>query len=118
MDLTGWCIASGLVGVVPHAAVKGVRHKRQDIAEAVTIFLGMASLPMGLTCIAAALSGDPAMLPPNWRVYVAVAGTITILLTVGKVTKAFVNDLQSAPRPAHPVQAEGEPERSTARLGS
>ncbi len=108
MDLTGWCIASGLLGAVPHAVVKMLRHKSMDIAGLVTLFLGMFSVPLAGASIKAAIVGDPTQLPSNWRELLAVAGVVALALTFRFVLNAYVA-LKRTPSPVPgPLQLDSE----------
>jgi ABC-type Mn2+/Zn2+ transport system permease subunit len=110
MDLTGWSIALGLVGAGPFALVKAFRHQRLDVAGAVTLFLGMFSVPLALASIRAAIIGDPNSLPTNWRELLAVAGVVTLLLTLWFAKKAYVSAFRPSAEATAPAPG-ADPER-------
>jgi hypothetical protein len=110
MDLTGWSIAVGLVGTTPFALLKVFRHERLDVPGAVTMFLGLFSIPLALACIRAAIVGDPQQLPSNWRELLSVAGVVSVLLTLWVIKKAYVSAFRRVPDASAPaVELDPEP---------
>lgn len=97
MDLTGWSIAFGLLGAAPMAIMKLLRHERPDLAGTVTLFLGVFSLPLAIACIRAAIVGDPKELPSSWRELLAVAGIVTVAMTLWVLKKAYWGVTRGAP---------------------
>lgn len=110
MDLTGWSIALGLAGAGPLALLRVFRHGRLDVAGAVTLFLGLFSIPLALASIWAAIVGDPNQLPSNWRELLSVAGVVTLLLTLWVIKKAYANALRAVPDEARSGALEMDPE--------
>lgn len=110
MDLTGWSIALGILGAGPLALLKLYRHEHPDLAGTVTLFLGVFSLPLASACIRAAIVGDPKELPSSWRELLAVAGVVTIAMTLWVLKKAYWGAARGAPSRAMVRSDSGDPE--------